>query len=132
MTPDPDQVGAALRAISAIVGAGENPQGLTPEWVEEYLRKHEGAGAEEAVTVARHLWGLDIETERPDPLVDYQWEVRNCAYLPVWIMLESPTTGLVGSVRDPSPEEWEKAYHAPSNPYPWPEPWRVVLHKPDA
>lgn len=35
--------------------------------------------------------------------------------------------GAVGLVKDPTAEEWSKAYHAPSLNYPWPEPQRVEV-----
>jgi formylglycine-generating enzyme required for sulfatase activity len=43
-------------------------------------------------------------------------------------MLYCETTGQTGSVRDPSKEEWAKAYNAPSNPYRWHDESRVFTN----
>ena len=35
------------------------------------------------------------------------------------LLLECDKTGMIGVVRDPTKEEWRKAFDAPSNPYRW-------------
>jgi len=47
------------------------------------------------------------------------------------ILVECRNTGQRGSIIDPTNEEWKKAFHAPSNPYPWPDATRVVSNMKD-
>ena len=43
------------------------------------------------------------------------------------ILVENRTTGQRATVRDPSREEWDAAFHAPSAPYRWLYPERLSI-----
>jgi hypothetical protein len=58
----------------------------------------------------------------------HEWWVFSTALREGWLMLYCETTGQTGSVRDPSKEEWAKAYNAPSNPYRWHDESRVFTN----
>jgi hypothetical protein len=60
----------------------------------------------------------------------HEWWVFSTALKEVWLMLYCNKTGTTGSVRDPSKEEWAKAYDAPSKPYRWHDESRVIVDKP--
>jgi hypothetical protein len=42
------------------------------------------------------------------------------------ILVKNTVTGKRGCVANPTPEEWKQAFHAPSRPYPWSHPERVI------
>jgi len=54
----------------------------------------------------------------------HRWIVFSTLLDKVWLLVMCEC-GDVGAVKDPTDEEWMKAYHAPSSPYPWLEPDRV-------
>jgi hypothetical protein len=56
----------------------------------------------------------------------HEWVVYSTAVTEVWLMLQCVACGLVGTVEDPSKEEWSEAFHAPSSPYRWRDGSRVV------
>ena len=56
-----------------------------------------------------------------------EWMVFSTAIKQGWLMLYCDKTGRTGSVRDPSKEEWEAAFYAPSAPYRWHDDSRVVV-----
>jgi hypothetical protein len=56
----------------------------------------------------------------------HEWVVYSTALNEVWLMLQCVECGLLGTVEDPSPEEWSEAFHAPSSPYRWRDELRVV------
>jgi hypothetical protein len=58
----------------------------------------------------------------------HQWVVFSTAFKEVWLMLQCTKCGLHGTVDDPTLEEWETAYDAPSHPYPWTDEARITLH----
>ena len=43
-------------------------------------------------------------------------------------MLQCVECGAHATVDDPSRKEWRKAFHAPSNPYPWNDASRANMH----
>jgi hypothetical protein len=75
---------------------------------------------------ARNLPGVPFNSGTfPDPCADERdWWVEHCTYREGWLALRCKHTGARGAIKDPTPEEWSAAYEAP---YPFPEPWRVVL-----
>jgi hypothetical protein len=62
----------------------------------------------------------------PDNL-ESNWWVYSTAVAEGAILVENHTTGQRATVRDPSPEEWSAAFHAPSNPYRWLYPERLAI-----
>lgn len=58
-------------------------------------------------------------TNEPKPGVKRKWWVYSTAIANGVLMLECRETGEYGIVRNPSREEWAKAFYAPSNPYRW-------------
>ena len=54
------------------------------------------------------------------------WEVYSTATSDRSLLVRSRSTGMRGYVADPTPQEWSDAFHAPSNPYPWRHPERVI------
>ncbi len=58
----------------------------------------------------------------------HEWVVFSTALAEGWLMLQCVECGLMGTVEDPSSQEWSLAFHAPSRPYPWVDKTRVV-HK---
>jgi hypothetical protein len=55
----------------------------------------------------------------------HEWEVYSTASAVPCLELNCRRCGLLGVVSNPTQEEWERAFDAPSNPYPWLEPDRV-------
>jgi hypothetical protein len=56
--------------------------------------------------------------------------VFSTALKDVCLMLQCVECGAVGTVNDPTLEEWREAYHAPSTPYQWEENNRVeIIHE---
>ena len=43
------------------------------------------------------------------------------------ILVQDRSSGTRGSINDPTDEEWGRAFHAPSKPYPWNDPARIVI-----
>ena len=58
----------------------------------------------------------------------HSWVVFSTALEEGWLMVQCTKCGLHGTVDDPTMEEWSRAYHAPSAPYPWTEESRITLH----
>jgi len=54
-----------------------------------------------------------------DKLGPFDWWVFSTALCDGVLMLTCKKTGAYGIVRDPTEEEWNAAFHAPSNPYKW-------------
>lgn len=60
----------------------------------------------------------------------HDWWVFSTAILDGVLMVECRATGAFGIVRNPTKEEWRKAFHAPSRPYRWDQPERVEITSP--
>ena len=58
----------------------------------------------------------------------HEWVVYSTALEEGWLMLQCVECGLMGTIENPSKEEWSQAFHASSRPYPWSDEGRVV-HK---
>lgn len=56
----------------------------------------------------------------------HEWVVYSTALAERWLMIQCVECGLMGTIEEPSVEEWTEAYHAPSRPYRWLEQARVV------
>lgn len=70
----------------------------------------------------------DPQTSTPQAAESlFEWWVFSTALMQGWLMLYCEKTGSTGSVRDPSIEEWDAAFTAPSNPYRWYDDSRVVV-----
>ena len=71
-----------------------------------------------------HMTHAVVESgrDRPD-----DWWVYSTAVAEGAILVENRATGQRATVRDPSREEWDAAFHAPSAPYRWPNPERLVI-----
>jgi hypothetical protein len=59
--------------------------------------------------------------------IESDWWVYSTAVAEGAILVENRTTGERATVRDPAPQEWSAAFHAPSNPYRWPYPERLII-----
>ena len=57
----------------------------------------------------------------------HEWVVFSTALKERWLMLQCAKCGILGTVGDPSEEEWSVAFHAPSRPYSWHDDARVVV-----
>ena len=53
------------------------------------------------------------------PKCEHKWIVFSTAVVSVALILRCKTCGKVGVVKDPTAREWSKAFHAPTDPYPW-------------
>lgn len=49
----------------------------------------------------------------------HEWVVYSTALSEGWLMLQCVECGAMGTIDDPSPQEWSDAFHAPSRPYRW-------------
>jgi hypothetical protein len=62
---------------------------------------------------------------------EHEWVVFSTALQEGLLMLQCVECGAMGTVDDPTREEWAEAFHAPSRPYRWTEEARVhVRHEP--
>jgi hypothetical protein len=59
------------------------------------------------------------------------WWVYSTALADGVILVENRTTGARGAIHDWTKEEWTKAFHAPSKPYPWTDVARVRVRHPE-
>lgn len=59
--------------------------------------------------------------------VSHSWFVYSTASEDRCLLVEDRNTGQRGYIPDPTKAEWEAAYHAPSNPYPWKDASRVIV-----
>jgi len=57
----------------------------------------------------------------------HEWVVFSTALKERWLMLQCAKCGIMGTVEDPSEEEWSVAFHTPSRPYSWHDDARVVV-----
>jgi len=57
----------------------------------------------------------------------YNWQVYSTSVEDRTILVEDRNSGKRGCVVNPSLEEWAQAFHAPSCPYSWPHPERVIV-----
>ena len=57
----------------------------------------------------------------------HEWAVFSTALKECWLMLQCVECGIMGTVEDPTKEEWAEAFHAPSQPYRWLDDARVVV-----
>src|ERR1051325_1475738 len=62
----------------------------------------------------------------------HEWVVFSTALQECCLMLQCVECGLMGTVDDPTKEEWSKAFHAPSRPYRWDDESRVRIQGPGA
>lgn len=63
----------------------------------------------------------------PNQQSEEDWWVYSTTVADGAILVENRTTKQRATVRDPSPEEWTAAFHAPSSPYRWPYPERLII-----
>jgi hypothetical protein len=61
----------------------------------------------------------------------HEWVVFSTALDQGWLMVQCVTCGAMGTVNDPTEEEWAAAFHAPSTPYRWDDNSRVTLRRKD-
>lgn len=82
----------------------------------------------DCIQSARTHWGGQQEDPIPRSAVVAikDWEVYSTATSDRSLLVRSRSTGMRGYVADPTPQEWSDAFHAPSNPYPWRHPERVI------
>jgi len=57
----------------------------------------------------------------------HDWEVYSTVIEGHAILVRDRKSGLRGSIDNPTPEEWSRAFHAPSEPYLWHDASRVVI-----
>lgn len=60
---------------------------------------------------------------------DHQWAVYSTALQNVRLLVKCVKCGSFGSIDDPSRDEWDRAFHAPSNPYDWYDNQRVTIRE---
>lgn len=75
----------------------------------------------------------DTNTVHPvsDRPCKHEWVVYSTALTEGWLMLQCVQCGTMGTVDDPSKNEWNQAYHAPSRPYQWRVSSRVTIRHKD-
>ncbi|NQU24445.1 MAG: hypothetical protein HQ567_24450 [Candidatus Nealsonbacteria bacterium] len=75
----------------------------------------------------------DTNTVHPvsDRPCKHEWVVYSTALTEGWLMLQCVQCGTMGTVDDPSKEEWGRAFHSPSRPYRWHESSRVTIRHKD-
>ena len=56
---------------------------------------------------------------------EHEWVVYSTNMTERWLMLQCVECGTMATVDDPTKEEWNRAFHAPSRPYRWTEDARV-------
>lgn len=62
---------------------------------------------------------------------EHEWVVFSTALKECCLMLQCVECGAMGTVDDPTSEEWSEAFHAPSKPYRWSDEARVHFqHEP--
>src|SRR5690349_11366664 len=71
--------------------------------------------------------GLSSEELKRSVECNHEWVVFSTALQDVCLMLECVSCGALGTVDDPSEEEWGEAFHAPDEPYGWPDKARVTI-----
>jgi hypothetical protein len=62
---------------------------------------------------------------------DHEWVVFSTALADRYLMVQCVECGLMGSIDDPSEEEWDEAFHAPSRRYRWRNDSRITLRGDD-
>lgn len=66
----------------------------------------------------------ELELDAPH---EHDWWVFSTAIQDVVIMCQCRDCGAFGIVEEHSREEWGQAFHAPSHPYRWHDPERVIV-----
>lgn len=61
------------------------------------------------------------------PACQHEWGVFSAVLEDVALLVQCVECGAYGKVTDPTADEWQRAFHAPSNPYSWPDNKRVEL-----
>ena len=61
------------------------------------------------------------------PACEHEWVVFSTALAEVCLMLQCVKCHAMGSIDDPSKEEWAEAFNAPARPYRWNDPTRVRI-----
>jgi hypothetical protein len=61
------------------------------------------------------------------PSCQHEWGVFSTVLEDVALLVQCVECGAYGKVCDPTADEWQLAFHAPSNPYHWPDNERVEL-----
>ncbi len=59
----------------------------------------------------------------------HEWLVFSTALDTGSLLVRCRACGALGTVERPSAEEWQRAFTAPSAPYPWTEPDRVTVRR---
>src|SRR5271165_3951296 len=69
------------------------------------------------------------QVKRPGicPTDKHAWVVFSTILDEVSLFCQCINCGALGTVNDPTKEEWDEAFHAPSHPYGWQDNSRVVL-----
>lgn len=80
------------------------------------------------MSIFRKIWRfILIKYLLEDPeKCDHEWVVYSTSLQDGSLEVHCNKCALLGSVPNPTKEEWSKAFDAPSNPYPWSENDRVV------
>ena len=77
------------------------------------------------------LLNLILKKLADDPdKCEHEWTVYSTAYAEVCLLVECYKCMSYGTVNDPTEEEWENAFGAMSNPYPWKDNSRVIVAPP--
>ena len=61
------------------------------------------------------------------PSCQHEWGVFSTVLEDVALLVQCVECGAYGKVTDPTADEWQRAFHAPSDPYRWPDNVRVEL-----
>jgi hypothetical protein len=81
------------------------------------------------MSLFRKIWRyILIKYLLEDPeTCEHEWVVYSTCLQDSSLDVQCNKCAILGSVPNPSKEEWSKAYDAPSNPYPWTENERVKV-----
>lgn len=60
----------------------------------------------------------------------HEWIVFSTAITEGYVIVQCSECNTIGAIENPTKEEWEDAFYAPSHPYHWFDGDRVTKHKP--
>lgn len=75
----------------------------------------------------REEWPSRRLTSEGSDACDHEWGVFSTVLEDITLLVQCVVCGACGKVSDPSAEEWQRAFHAPSQPYHWPHGERVEV-----
>lgn len=75
----------------------------------------------------REAWSISVVPTKQGHSCQHEWGVFSTVLEDATLLVQCVECGAYGRVCNPTAEEWQLAFHAPSNPYHWPDNERVEL-----